>query len=107
MINDVHICVNGSMIFTNNFLNFMIGPCMAKRRMGKGLERISRGKKRPEAPVQAAKLASEAGIIIRDHIPVFPHWKDYMKDDAEAIRNDYMGKIAVSVQLVFSVEMVL
>lgn len=70
------------------------GPCMAKRRMGKGLERISRGKKRPEAPVQAAKLASEAGIIIRDHIPVFPHWKDYMKDDAEAIRNDYTEKIA-------------
>ena len=66
----------------------MIGPCMAKRRMGKGLERISRGKKRPEAPMQAAKLASEAGIIIRDHIPIFPHWKDYMKDDAEAIRND-------------------
>ena len=57
--------------------------------------------------MQAAKLASEAGIIIRDHIPIFPHWKDYMKDDAEAIRNDYMEKIAVSAQLVFSVEMVL
>jgi hypothetical protein len=90
----------------------MIGQSMEKRRMGKGLERISRGlndkikvhitqgKKRPEAPMQAAKLASEAGIIIRDHIPIFPHWKDYMKeDDAEVIqiRNDYMGKIVVSV----------
>jgi len=60
-------------------------PCMDKRRMGKGLDRISRGlnnkikvhilqgNKRPEAPMQAAKLASEAGIFIRDRLPIFPH----------------------------------
>jgi hypothetical protein len=75
MINDVHIFVNGS----------MISPCMAKRRMGKGLDRISRGlndkikvhiaqgNKRPEAPMQATMLSSEAGIFIWDHNPIFPH----------------------------------
>ena len=51
-------------------------------------------------------LSPPSGLSARLDV-TFPHWKDYMKDDAEAIRNDYMGKIAVSVQLVFSVEMVL
>ncbi|TVU03605.1 hypothetical protein EJB05_50792, partial [Eragrostis curvula] len=51
-------------------------------RAGKDLERInkgmhmklpihiSEGKKRPEVPRQAAKLATEAGIVLRRHIPV-------------------------------------
>ncbi|TVU18479.1 hypothetical protein EJB05_34581, partial [Eragrostis curvula] len=55
-------------------------------RAGKDLERInkgmhmklpihiSEGKKRPEVPRQATKLATEAGIILRRHIPVLPRW---------------------------------
>jgi hypothetical protein len=38
-------------------------------------------KKRHQDPVQAAKLASEAGVIIRESIHVLPHLKDYKKDD--------------------------
>jgi hypothetical protein len=114
MMNDVLICVNGSMIFTNYFSNVMIDPCREKRRMGRGLERISRGfdnkiklhiapgNKRPEAPMQAAKLASKAGIFIRGRIPIFPHWKDYKDPNALEIMNDYMKNIGVSAQLVFS-----
>jgi len=114
MINDVHICVNGSMIFTNYFPNVMIDPCMDKRRMGKGLDRISRGlnnkikvhiaqgNKRPEAPMEAAKLASEAGIFIRDHIRIFTRWKDYEDDAVKELLDDYTGKIGVSAQPVFS-----
>jgi hypothetical protein len=34
---------------------------------------LTKGKRRPEAPLQAAKLASEGGITLRDHIPIFPH----------------------------------
>ncbi|TVU13399.1 hypothetical protein EJB05_40452, partial [Eragrostis curvula] len=53
-------------------------------RSGKDLERInkvmdkklaihiSEGKKRPEVPLQAAKLATEGGIVLRRHIPVLP-----------------------------------
>ncbi|XP_021317683.1 uncharacterized protein LOC110435906 [Sorghum bicolor] len=89
-------------------------PCREKRRMGRGLERISRGfdnkiklhiapgNKRPEAPMQAAKLASKAGIFIRGRIPIFPHWKDYKDPNALEIMNDYMKNIGVSAQLVFS-----
>lgn len=80
--------------------------------MGRGLDRMSRGMDtkftvhiakgnlRPEAPMQAAKLASEAGIILRDHIPILPHWKSYKKD--EALVTNYIGKIAVSIQHVLS-----
>ena len=53
-------------------------------RKGKGLERITKslgnkvpiqiaeGMKRPEKPLQAAKLASECGLIAKSHLPVLP-----------------------------------
>jgi hypothetical protein len=59
------------------------------RRLDRDLDQISRGLngmitihiqqglKRPEAPMQAAKFASEGGIIVRGHIPILPSWKDY------------------------------
>ncbi|TVU12809.1 hypothetical protein EJB05_46469, partial [Eragrostis curvula] len=74
------------------------------RYMGKGLERLTRGlgskikihivegKKRPEAPIEAAKLASEAGIVLRHHIPVLPKWKEYQKDTS--LIENYVGKLA-------------
>jgi hypothetical protein len=76
--------------------------------MGKQLESLSRGlgtkipiqiydgKRRPEPPIQAAKFASEGGIILRQHIPIFPHWKEYKKQENEGKITDYIGKLAVS-----------
>jgi len=76
--------------------------------MGRDLDRISRGlntripvviaegKKRPEPPMQAAKLASEGGIILRQHIPIFTHWKEYKDIKNKDILPGYMGKISVS-----------
>jgi hypothetical protein len=76
--------------------------------MGKGLDRITRGlnskicihvsegKRRPEVPLQAAKLASEAGIVLRQHVPIFPHWKHYKKEENKSEIENYIGKIAVS-----------
>ena len=75
-------------------------------RKGKGLERITKalgtkvpiqiaqGMKRPEKPLQAAKFASECGLIARRHLPVLPHFKEY-KNDATLVE-DYIGKVAVS-----------
>ena len=68
-------------------------------RLSKGLNikipiHVAEGNLRPEAPVQAAKLAAEAGILLRDNMPVLPHWKDYKKD--EGLVQNYVGKIAVS-----------
>lgn len=55
------------------------------------------GKKRPEQPVQAAKLASESGILVRDHMPIYPHWKDYKKNNDRDILKDHMSYLAVSL----------
>ena len=59
---------------------------------------IAKGKRRPEAPMQAAKLASEGGIILRQHIPIYTHWKEYKKEykNDENPFKDYMGKMGVS-----------
>lgn len=59
---------------------------------------ITEGKRRPEAPMQAAKLASEGGITLRQHIPIFPHWKEYRKKNEDQIDN-YIGKLAVSLNI--------
>jgi hypothetical protein len=76
------------------------------RSMGKDLDRITRGlgskicihvsegKRRPAVPLQAAKLASEAGIVLRQHVPIFPHWKHYKKNDLEM--DNCIGKVVVS-----------
>ena len=60
-------------------------------RKGKGPERITKslgsklpiqiaeGMKHPEKPLQAAKLASECGLVARSHLPVLPHFKLYKK----------------------------
>lgn len=76
----------------------------SKRHVGRGLDRLSRGinskiathiaegNLRPEAPLQTAKLASEAGIILQDNIPVLTHWKDYKNNDS--LVNNYVRKIA-------------
>ena len=37
---------------------------------------VHEGKIRPKHPAQAAKLASECGVALREHIPIYPHWKD-------------------------------
>lgn len=74
------------------------------RSMGRELDRISRGlctnipihiaegKIRPEAPMQAAKLASEGGTILRQQMPILRHWKEYKKD--KSIVTNYIGKVA-------------
>ena len=55
---------------------------------------ISKGNKRPEAPIQAAKLASEGGITLRQHIPILTRWKEYKKNESHL--ENYIGKIGVS-----------
>jgi hypothetical protein len=86
------------------------------RRLGRDLDRISRGLnakipihiqeglKRPEAPIQAAEFASKGEIIVHGHIPILPSWKDYKpkknQQDGEKTEDhlkNYMGKLAVCI----------
>lgn len=74
--------------------------------MGKGLERISRarrgklpvvipeGRIRPLVPLVAAKFSTECNIAVRNHVPVFKHWKDYKKQSG--IHKQFLGALAVS-----------
>ncbi|KAE8783825.1 hypothetical protein D1007_42655 [Hordeum vulgare] len=82
-------------------------------RKGKGLERITKalgtkvpiqiaqGMKRPEKPlqaaIQAAKFASECGLVARSHLPVFPHFKEY-KNNATLVE-DYIGKVPANFEI--------
>lgn len=57
--------------------------------MGHGLHRMNRamrgklpvvipeGRIRPVAPLVAAKFSTECNIAVRNHVPVYKHWKDY------------------------------
>ena len=58
---------------------------------------VAEGNKRPNDPIQAAKLASEAGVIINDRIHILTQWKEYKKD--ENYYNNFVGKLVVSAYL--------
>uniref|UniRef100_A0A8I6Y363 Uncharacterized protein n=1 Tax=Hordeum vulgare subsp. vulgare TaxID=112509 RepID=A0A8I6Y363_HORVV len=78
-------------------------------RNGKGLEKLTRamgakvrieiaeGMRRPEKPVQAAKLASEGGLIARAHMPLLPHFKEHKKNPS-LVRN-YIGKVSANFEM--------
>ncbi|XP_035817558.1 LOW QUALITY PROTEIN: uncharacterized protein [Zea mays] len=79
-----------------------------RKSMGRQLESLSRGlgikipiqitegNKSPEPPIQAAKFASEGGITLRQHIPIFNHWKEYKKRENEPIIRNYIGKVTAN-----------
>ena len=77
-----------------------------KKTMGHGLEKINNrgkklaihvaeGKKRPEVPLQAAKLASETGVAVRDNLPIYTSWKLYEKDAGPTEVAKVLDKVAV------------
>uniref|UniRef100_A0A8I7B2C8 Uncharacterized protein n=1 Tax=Hordeum vulgare subsp. vulgare TaxID=112509 RepID=A0A8I7B2C8_HORVV len=75
-------------------------------RNGKGIEKFTRamgakvrieiaeGMRPPQKPVQAAKLASEGGLIARAHMPMLHHFKEYKKNPS--LVYNYIGKVSVS-----------
>ena len=101
-------------MFATNYIDeILLGALIATRKqvprgksLDKGLDSLSRGlgtkipiqisegKRRPEPPIQAAKLASEGGIILKQHIPIYPHWKNYKKDEGQI--TNHIGKLVVS-----------
>ena len=77
-----------------------------KKTIGLGLERLVKrgnrmpiqvveGKKRPDVPLQAAKLASETGVALRDQLPIFTSWKLYERDEGPTQVQKMLDKVAV------------
>jgi len=74
--------------------------------MGHGLQRLTRahgaklpvviteGNIRPVEPKIAATYATECNIAVRNHIPVFKHWKEYKKHPA--LFELFLGRLCVS-----------
>ena len=46
---------------------------------------IAEGNRRPHDPVQAAKFASEAGVVVRHEVPILTHWKQYKGQRPSAV----------------------
>lgn len=74
--------------------------------MGHGLHRMNRamrgklpvvileGRIRPVAPLVAAKYTTECNIAVRNHVPVYKHWKDYKNHNG--MFNLFTDKLSVS-----------
>ncbi|KAM0906776.1 hypothetical protein ACQ4PT_016577 [Festuca glaucescens] len=72
--------------------------------MGKGLIKMSysrgsklpliitRGRTRPTSAIIGAKFVSECNIAVKNHIPVYTHWKKYRQDPG--LLCDFYGKVA-------------
>ena len=58
---------------------------------------VAKGNLRPHDPLQAAKFASEASVIVRGPVPIWTHWKEY-KQHIEYF-DCFMGKLYVSAYL--------
>jgi hypothetical protein len=83
--------------------------CIRGQNMGKGLQKITcarraklplvinEGKTRPLVPVIAAKFATECNITVRNHLPVFKHWKEYKK--RPLLLEQFMGSLKVSTDI--------
>ena len=55
---------------------------------------VAEGNLRPHEPVQAAKFASEAGVIVRSQVPTLTHWNQY-REQTEHF-DGFMGRLSVS-----------
>ncbi|PVH33849.1 hypothetical protein PAHAL_8G078900 [Panicum hallii] len=80
-------------------------PEVRKKTIGLGLEKmikrenklpiqVAEGKKRPDVPLQAAKLASETGVALRDKLPIYTSWKLYEKDGGAVEVQKVLDKVA-------------
>ncbi|EEC76611.1 hypothetical protein OsI_14479 [Oryza sativa Indica Group] len=70
---------------------------LSRSRRGKLPVVIKEGDIRPLQPVVAAKFATECNIIVRNHVPVFPKWKDYKNQSA--IRRMFRMKLAAKFDI--------
>ena len=54
-------------------------PDKMSKSLGEARMRISvaKGNRRPHDLVQAAKFASEAGVVVRKEVPILTHWKEH------------------------------
>ena len=61
---------------------------------------VLKGNKRPHDPLQAAKFALEAGVVVTSQVPIFLNWKHY--EGQQHHFYEYMYTLSVSMQILCS-----
>ena len=56
---------------------------------------VAEGNRRPHDPVQAAKFASEAGVVVRHQIPILTHWNHYKKPSSVVHYRNFVERLTV------------
>ena len=56
---------------------------------------VVEGNRRPHDLVQAAKFASEAGVVVRHQIPILTHWKYYKKPSGVVLYRNFVERLAI------------
>jgi hypothetical protein len=57
---------------------------------------VVEGNRRPHDPVQAAKFASEAGVVVRHQVPILMHWKHYKPSGVIHYKN-FVERLSVCI----------
>lgn len=103
---NMYICYSYINTMLLLFVNVAPKKIVRKKTMGHGLEKmlnrgnrlaihVAEGKKRPEVPIQAAKLASETGVALRDKLPIYKSWKSYDNEAGQAEVGKVLARVAV------------
>ena len=56
---------------------------------------VAKGNRRPHDPVQAAKFASEADVVVRPQVPILTHWKHYKKPFGVVQYKNFVERLTV------------
>ena len=56
---------------------------------------VLEGNRRPHDLVQAAKFASEVGVLVRHQIPILTHWKHYKKPSDVVHYRNFVDRLTV------------
>jgi hypothetical protein len=56
---------------------------------------VAEGNRRPHDPVQAAKFASEAGVVVRHQIPILTYWKHYKKPSGVVHYRNFVERLTI------------
>ena len=58
---------------------------------------VAEGNRRPHDPVQAAKFASKAGVLVRHQIPILTCWKHYKKPFSFVHYRNFVDRLTISL----------
>ena len=58
---------------------------------------VVKGNRRPHDPLQAAKFASEAGVVVRHQIPILTHSKHYKKPFGVIHYRNFVERLTVCI----------